>query len=139
MLKKYVAAASLILSFTFLAATQVVPAEPEKQPADTMILKGSPFGPVKFEHKMHAEGHAAKKCEVCHHPSKPEKPATAPQQACRDCHTKPAVKPMKTITQAAFHNPLAKAGTCIDCHLKENAAGKKSPTKCVECHKKSNA
>jgi hypothetical protein len=104
-----------------------------------MILKGSPFGPVKFEHKLHAETRTGNKCETCHHPSKSQKPASEPQQACRDCHVKPAVAPMKTITQAAFHNPLAKAGTCIDCHLKENAAGKKAPTKCVECHKKSNA
>jgi len=136
--KKYAIAAILVLSFVVLASTQFMMAGPEKEAADVLILKGSPFGPVKFTHKLHADKTGGK-CEVCHHASKPEKPATAPQQACRDCHTKPAVKPMKTITQAAFHNPLAKAGTCIDCHLKENAAGKKAPTKCVECHKKSNA
>ena len=136
--KKYAIAAILVLSFVVLASTQFMMAGPEKEAADVLILKGSPFGPVKFTHKLHADKTGGK-CEVCHHASKPEKPATAPQQACRDCHTKPAVAPMKTITQAAFHNPLAKAGTCIDCHLKENAAGKKAPTKCVECHKKSNA
>jgi hypothetical protein len=137
MLKKFAVAALLVLSFAVLASTQVVLAGPEKEAADVLILKGSPFGPVKFMHKAHVD-RVGGKCETCHHPSKPEKPATAPQQACRDCHTKPAVAPMKTFTQAAFHNPLAKSGTCIDCHLKENAAGKKAPTKCTECHNKSN-
>jgi hypothetical protein len=138
MFKKYVVGALLVLSFTALTYTQMMIAGPEKEAADVLILKGSPFGPVKFMHKAHVD-RVGGKCETCHHPSRPEKPATAPQQACRDCHTKPAVPPMKTITQAAFHNPLAKSGTCIDCHLKENAAGKKAPTKCTECHKKSNA
>jgi hypothetical protein len=108
-----------------------------KQPPGTVILKGSPMGGVKFDHKAH-EARADKKCETCHHASKPEKPASAPQQACFDCHTTPAKAPMKTNRQGAFHNPMAKAGTCIDCHLAENAKGKKAPTKCMECHKKAN-
>jgi nitrate/TMAO reductase-like tetraheme cytochrome c subunit len=45
---------------------------------------------------------------------------------------------MKTVTQAAFHNPAAKSGTCIDCHLKMNAEGKKAPTTCMQCHSKAN-
>jgi nitrate/TMAO reductase-like tetraheme cytochrome c subunit len=46
---------------------------------------------------------------------------------------------MKTNTVGAFHkNATATAGTCIDCHKTQNAAGKKAPTKCVECHKKEN-
>jgi hypothetical protein len=110
-----------------------------KQPKETVILKGAPIGGVKFEHKLH-EGYAEKKCETCHHASKPEKANTAPQQACFDCHATPAKAPMKTNRQAAFHNPLGKAGTCIDCHLAQNAKGKKAPVgpKCMDCHKKEN-
>jgi Zn finger protein HypA/HybF involved in hydrogenase expression len=120
----------LVFSLTTNVAGQV-------QPKDTVILKGSPLGGVKFEHKLHT-ARAANKCETCHHASKPEKAATAPQQACTDCHTKPPQPGMKTGLQAAFHNPLAQAGTCIDCHKKEAAAGKKAPVKCMDCHKKEN-
>jgi hypothetical protein len=108
----------------------------EKGP-DTVILTGSPMGGVKFEHKLHSVDRGIK-CETCHHASKPEKPLTKPQQKCTDCHTKTAEAPMKTKLQAAFHDPMAKKGTCIDCHLAENAKGKKAPTKCPECHKKEN-
>jgi class III cytochrome C family protein len=106
-------------------------------PKDVVILKGSPMGGVKFEHKLHVE-RAANKCETCHHVSKPEKAATAPQQACSTCHTSVAAAPMKTKLQAAFHNPTATAGTCLDCHKTQNAAGKAAPTKCLDCHKKTN-
>jgi hypothetical protein len=104
------------------------------QAKDVYILRGSPIGPVKFEHKLHQE-RAGNKCETCHHPSKPEKPATAAQQSCLECHTKPLQAGMKTGLQAAFHNPLAKNGTCIDCHKMQNAQGKNAPTKCTDCHK----
>ena len=105
---------------------------------DVVVLTGSPLGGVRFEHKLHAT-RAANACETCHHASKPEKPATAPQQACSECHTKVATAPMKTKYQAAFHNPMAQTGTCVDCHKAENAKGKKAPVKCAECHKKENA
>ncbi len=125
-----------------LASAALVPApkcENKATPPDIIIIKGSPLGAVRFPHKLHAETYAEGKCETCHHPSKPEKPAAAPQQACRDCHTKPPQPGMKTGTQGAFHSPTAKSGTCIDCHLKMNAAGKKAPTMCMQCHKKENA
>ena len=105
---------------------------------DTYILKGAPMGGVKLDHKAHAEAYAEKKCEACHHAAKPEKAATDPQQSCFDCHIMPAKAPMKTNRQGAFHNPMAKAGTCIDCHVAQNAKGKKAPLKCLECHKKEN-
>jgi hypothetical protein len=95
------------------------------------------MGGVKFEHKLHVE-RAAKKCETCHHASKPEKPAKAAQQACTDCHTKPVQAGMKTALQAAFHNPTAQSGSCINCHKQESAQGKKAPLKCADCHKKEN-
>ena len=104
-------------------------------PKDVFMLRGSPLGAVKFEHKLHSQARSSK-CENCHHPSRSEKPATAMQQACSDCHTKVAMTPMNTKLQAAFHNPTATAGTCIDCHKAETAKGKVSPVKCLGCHKK---
>ena len=97
------------------------------------------MGGVKFNHKAHAVDQKVK-CDTCHHASKPEKPLTSPQQACADCHTKTATPPMKTKLQAAFHNPTAQSGLCIDCHKEQIAKGKKAPApgKCAECHKKEN-
>ncbi|MGA2632369.1 MAG: cytochrome c3 family protein [Terriglobia bacterium] len=127
----------LAASFALLGITLAAGAADQAAPADILILKGNPMGGVKFPHKAHVET-AGNKCETCHHPAKPEKAATAPQQACRDCHTKPPQPGMKTATQGAFHNPTAKSGTCIDCHLKMNAGGKKAPTMCMQCHNKAN-
>jgi hypothetical protein len=130
----------VVLSLFVVAGfASVAAAQAAKEPG-TVILKGSPMGGVKFDHKAHAHDRGAK-CETCHHPSKPEKPAKAAQQRCQDCHTTPAVAPMKTKTQAAFHDPMAKKGVCIDCHVQ--ATAKKSakgpvPTKCADCHKKEN-
>ncbi|HWR15021.1 MAG TPA: cytochrome c3 family protein [Terriglobales bacterium] len=102
----------------------------------TVVLKGAPMGGVKFDHKAH-EARGAK-CETCHHASKPEKALKTAHQNCQECHTTTVAAPMKTKAQAAFHNPAATAGVCIDCHKAENAKGKKAPTKCMECHKKTN-
>lgn len=104
----------------------------QKAPTAPIVLKGAPNGAVTFEHSKHA----TVKCDVCHHASKPEKPSKVAQEKCTDCHTKVATPPMKTKLQAAFHNPTAQSGICIDCHKKEVAAGKKAPTKCADCHKK---
>lgn len=109
----------------------------EAKAPDTIEMKGSPLGSVKFQHKLHDQ-RTAGKCIVCHHASKPEKPGDT-KQACDKCHSKPLPPGMKTTRQGAFHKPNAQSGTCIDCHKKENAAGKKAPVKCVECHKKSKA
>ena len=111
--------------------------EEKKVPKDIIILKGAPLGGVKFLHTAHSKERKIK-CDTCHHPSKTEKPSTAAQQACTDCHTPVAKAPMKTKLQAAFHNPTATAGICIDCHKAENAKGKNAPTKCMQCHKKTN-
>lgn len=124
-------------------AIQAAPQEPAPAPAksaapkDVIVLTGSPLGGVRFEHKLHA-ARAGNNCATCHHPSRPEKPASAPQQACSDCHLKKAAAPMKTIYQGAFHNPVAQSGTCIDCHKAENAKGKKAPVGCMDCHKQEN-
>ena len=120
------------LSFGAAFAVQQVQA----QAAKTVVLKGSPMGGVKFEHTLHTKDRNIK-CDTCHHASKPEKAKTSDYQKCTDCHTKVATAPMKTKTQAAFHDPMAKKGVCVDCHLAENAKGKKAPTsKCADCHKK---
>jgi hypothetical protein len=107
---------------------------------DTVILKGAPMGGVKLDHAKHGKEYGAK-CTDCHHASKPEKAAKAAQEKCSACHTKAAEAPMKTKYQAAFHDGMAKAGVCIDCHAKAITAGKKAPAagKCAECHKKENA
>ena len=112
-----------------------VPAEAVKQkgtpPSKPILLTGNPMGGVRFEHIKHPVA-----CETCHHPSRDPKPGKVAQQACTDCHTKPPQPGMKTGKQAAFHNPVATAGTCIDCHKK---LGGNAPTKCTQCHKKENA
>jgi hypothetical protein len=74
------------------------------------------------------------KCDTCHHASKPEKAAKAKQEKCQICHEKAATAPMKTTAKLAFHDTMAKKGTCIDCHIKAVADAKKVPMKCPECH-----
>lgn len=106
-------------------------------PKDVIVLTGSPLGGVRFEHKLHVT-RAGNNCATCHHPSRPEKAASAPQQACSDCHTKVAAAPMKTKHQAAFHDPMAQSGTCIDCHKADKAKPKKAPLGCMDCHKQEN-
>ena len=112
-------------------AAQAAAKQKPTPPAKPILLTGNPMGAVKYEHAKHPFP-----CETCHHPSREPKPGTAPQQACTTCHTKPPQPGMKTGKQAAFHNPTATAGTCIDCHKK---SGGNAPTKCTQCHKKENA
>jgi hypothetical protein len=128
---------SMALALGAAVAAPRLIAQTPKEP-ETTILKGSPLGGVKFEHKLHTKDRAIK-CTTCHHASKPAKAMTSPNQKCTDCHTKTATAPMKTTTRDAFHDPMAKKGTCIDCHIAEVAKGKKAPVKCNECHNKANA
>jgi hypothetical protein len=109
-------------------------------PPEIVILTGNPMGGVKFRHRLHTDIREIT-CVTCHHASRPEKPATAPEQACRSCHVSVPVKPMVTNVQAAFHNADATAGLCISCHRKEDAEHKYklAPTQCLECHNKANA
>jgi hypothetical protein len=124
--------AALAVAGVLSAAT--LHAQAAKAP-DTVVLTGAPLGNVTLSHKAHTSTYGAK-CDNCHHASKPEKPMKAAQQKCTDCHTKAAAAPMKTKLQAAFHDPMAKKGTCIDCHQEAIAKGKKAPAKCADCHKK---
>jgi len=120
--------------FLFAVVAAAAWAQDPQAPA-VIVLNDAALGAVAFQHKMHEE-RAEGKCETCHHASRPEKPQTRPFQACRECHTRPVQEGMKTIRQAAFHNPPAQSGTCVDCHKRHLAAGKKPPQKCFDCHKK---
>jgi hypothetical protein len=102
------------------------------KPPDSVTLP-APRGAVKFDHAAHVK---IGKCVECHHASKPQKPAKSQFEKCGDCHTRAGSPQVKVKLQGAFHNPQATAGTCIDCHKRQNAAGKEVPTKCAECHKK---
>lgn len=106
-------------------------------PRSPIILKDAPISAVKFDHTVHLK--VAGKCTVCHHASKPQKPLKSPQEACTDCHTYPATPPVTTRLQAAFHNPTATSGLCLDCHKTQDANGKAAPLKCADCHKSSNS
>lgn len=117
-------------------AAPVVTAQAPKEPT-SVILKGAPLGGVKLDHAAHAKTHKVA-CTTCHHASMKEKPATGEHQKCADCHTKVAAAPMKTNYRSAFHDPMAKAGLCVTCHMDQNTKGKKAPVKCNECHKKEN-
>jgi len=138
-LSKQVLILGIMIAFGLLLALGGVRPAAGVQPQETYILKGSPMGGVKFDHKAHMT-RAGGKCVTCHHASKPEKPLKAgvAQEACMDCHTKPPQAGMTTGLPDAFHKPGAVSGTCIDCHKVQDAAGKKAPTKCMECHKKEN-
>ncbi|MGH9523470.1 MAG: cytochrome c3 family protein [Terriglobales bacterium] len=127
-----------ILATAAILAISVPTFAQQKTPQDIIILKGSPMGGVKFMHTAHSKDRGIK-CDTCHHPSKSEKPSKVATQSCADCHTKTAAAPMKTNYKSAFHDAMAKKGICIDCHLAQNAKGKKAPTKCTECHQKANA
>jgi hypothetical protein len=134
---RYFLVAFVVIGCLVVTGSLSTSAYAQVQPKDSYILKGSPLGGVKFEHKLHQE-RVGTKCDTCHHASKPEKAAKAAQESCLNCHTKPPQAGMKTGLQAAFHNPTAQAGTCIDCHKAENAKGKKAPVTCMNCHKKEN-
>jgi hypothetical protein len=88
-------------------------------PQAVISVKGPPIVGVKCSHSAHLE--VARKCEVCHHTSKPQKPLKSPEEACTDCHTKPATPPATTGLRAAFHRPAATAGLCITCHQTETS------------------
>ncbi len=135
-MKKFVFLTIALFALAILVSPSLTMAQ-GKAP-DSVVLKGSPMGGVKFPHASHAKL-VGDKCDTCHHASKPEKAMTAKQENCQNCHTKAATAPMKTNAKAAFHDAMAKKGVCIDCHVKEAAAAKKVPTsKCMDCHKKEN-
>ena len=125
-----------VSAFVLAAVSASIPAAAQAPKApDTVVMTNAPLGAVTFNHKAHAKEVGAK-CDTCHHPSKPEKALKGENQKCADCHTKVAAAPMKTKRQAAFHDGMAKKGTCVDCHVQAATKGKKVPAKCADCHKK---
>ena len=122
---------ALAVLFCFVGA---LGAGAQLPPSGSITLKGPAMPAVKFSHSAHLR--VAGRCEVCHHASKPEKPLKSPQQACTDCHTRPAKPPVTVGLPAAFHNSGATAGLCITCHKTENADGRAAPVHCADCHKK---
>jgi hypothetical protein len=130
---------ALIALFLFSASVLSQEARKPATPPEIVILTGNPMGGVKFRHRLHTDVREIQ-CVTCHHASKPQMPAKAPQEACRTCHTETVNKPMITNVEAAFHNDDATAGLCISCHRKEDAEHKHklAPTKCRDCHNKAN-
>jgi hypothetical protein len=128
-MKKAMLVFALIMGVALVAGPIFAQTAPEK-----VVLKGNPMGGVNFDHAKHAKLVGDAKCDTCHHASKPEKPMKAKAEKCQTCHTKTVEAPLKTTAKLAFHDAMAKKGTCIDCHVKEAAAGKKAPLKCNECH-----
>lgn len=97
----------------------------QKKPEATykLQLEGAKLAPVNFPHETHIEKLKIE-CNICHH-----KDAASPEK-CTKCHLVGEVKDNAPVAKDAFHK------TCVDCHKKEVAQGKKAPTKCTECHKK---
>jgi len=130
-MRKVILVFALILGVVLLAG----PAAAQTPPPGKVVLKGNvAMGGVNFDHAKHAKLVGDAKCDTCHHASKPEKAMKAKQEKCQTCHEKTATAPMKTTAKLAFHDALAKKGTCIDCHIKAVADAKKVPMKCPECH-----
>ncbi|GAB4291896.1 MAG: cytochrome c3 family protein [Myxococcota bacterium] len=100
--------------------------------ADELVLKAK-NGDITFKHKVHVETLAKedKKCDTCHHTSKPD---GADAVKCSICHTgKERVdKGKKIITMKdAAHKK------CKDCHETMKAKHPKAPGKqCKDCHVK---
>ena len=120
-------------SISFVGALDSLAAQ-ENAP-DSVVLTGSPLGGVRFSHVSHQD---MTECTACHHESRPELTLSTPYQSCADCHTQAPTAPMTTSIRDAFHDAPARAGTCLDCHVSEAAAGKAAPLKCIECHKREN-
>lgn len=107
---------------------------PRAKPDDVFIPISAPgIRYPRFDHKAHAEKREIK-CATCHHAPRPEKPTPHRFQRCMNCHEFVVRVPMKTNSIIAVHDVLATSGVCIDCHKKENAAGKVAPVECNDCH-----
>lgn len=113
----------LAMAFPMGLATQATP--------DTVILKGSTFGGVTFNHVEHE---AKTGCLACHHESRPEMPTTKEHAGCTSCHTETVEPPMVTNARDAFHDRRAREGLCVTCHLSKKEEGFATPARCSDCH-----
>ncbi len=118
---------------------------PEVMEIQAKLWKTHTKGPVKFEHKKHAEEYKIK-CENCHHVYENGKNVWKEGdkvQKCMECHNEPTIKGEKKLPEdkqklnlkLAFHN------NCQGCHRdlkkKDKEKYSKIPTTCIKCHTKS--
>jgi hypothetical protein len=115
-MKRAVLAIMIVIAVVFVSAGMLL-AQEKKAPATiTLTPKVKSMAPVTFNHAKHS---AENKCDVCH--------VAATGGALKTADAKPN----------AFHAAGAKAGLCIDCHMKAAEAKKPgTPGKCIDCHKK---
>ncbi len=117
-MKRAVLAILLIVAVGFVFSGTLF-AQGKKAPASiTLTPKTKAMGPVTFNHATHSKEF---KCTDCH--------AAATGGALKTADAKPN----------AFHAAKYKSGLCVDCHMTEAKAGKKTPMKCPDCHKKAAA
>jgi hypothetical protein len=135
-MRKFAYLAMAVAALALLVGPTIANAQAPVAPK-IVILKGSSLGGVKFNHEAHQTA-VGDKCDTCHHASKPEKAMKAKQEKCQTCHTTTVTAPMKTIAKLAFHDAMAKAGICVDCHLKAKGKVVPAAAKCTDCHKKAN-
>ena len=114
-MKRAVLAIAIVMAVAFVCGGMLF-AQGKKAP-DTITLtpKVKTMGPVTFDHAKHSKAY---KCTECH--------AAATGGALKTADAKPN----------PFHAAMYKSGLCVDCHMTEAKAGKKTPAKCPECHKK---
>lgn len=115
---------AVLIAVSFAFAISLVNAQP--QDVYKLHWEGAKFPPTEFTHKKHAEDYKIA-CKECHH--KDEDPAKGVKK-CISCHDIAEAKGDAPKAMDAYHK------NCIDCHKKENEAGKAAPTKCNDCHKK---
>ena len=123
-----------VLCFAALLPTRLTAQQTVADSSGPDTVRYTPSrGTVTFTHAKHAK---SIECSACHHESRTERPYTKPRQACGDCHGPETTPPVTTTLKSAFHNTAERTGLCYDCHKKEVAAGKDTPTACNDCHKR---
>jgi len=126
MMKRYLFLFALIVGLGMVFSINNVLSAPPESVVIKEIQKAQP--PVTFNHKKHSD-ELKINCIECHHTAKPEDVKAGTAEKCSKCHTDKA-EGKKVVLKEAFHKK------CVDCHKKEKAGGKKTPTICNECHKK---
>lgn len=116
---------SLVLCLCLLLLSAVALAQKKPEATYTLKLEDAKLAPVTFPHATHAEK-LNLDCKTCHH----KEADLQNVQVCTSCHLVKEAKAGAAIAKDAYHK------TCVECHKKELAQGKKTPTKCAECHKK---
>ncbi len=103
-----------------LAAGSALAVDP---PKDTRTFE-TKQGNVAFQHTKHLA--AGMECGACHHGGE--------QKKCRTCHGKDVQGKAVKIYDAVHNKTLEHS--CLACHAKTVAAGRKAPVECKACHVK---